>query len=62
VVLALGGMRPIIDAFVAGSDESVAPADPRTVAFGITVPKALGDFLVLDAVRSTAVLDAACSG
>ena len=27
--------------------------DPHTVAFGITVPKALGDFLVLDAVRST---------
>jgi threonine synthase len=47
------GCAPIVDAFVAGADESVAPADPRTVAFGITVPKALGDFLVLDAVRST---------
>jgi threonine synthase len=27
--------------------------DPHTVAFGITVPKALGDFLVLAAVRAT---------
>jgi threonine synthase len=47
------GCAPIVDAFHAGLDESTAPAQPRTVAFGITVPKALGDFLVLDAVRST---------
>jgi len=47
------GCRPIVDAYLAGASESVAPADPRTVAFGITVPKVLGDFLVLDAVRET---------
>ena len=47
------GCAPIVDAFHAGLAESTAPADPHTVAFGITVPKALGDFLVLDAVRST---------
>jgi threonine synthase len=47
------GCAPIVEAFVAGLDESTAPADPHTVAFGITVPKALGDFLVLDAVRAT---------
>ena len=47
------GCAPIVDAFHAGLDESTPPADPHTVAFGITVPKALGDFLVLDAVRST---------
>jgi threonine synthase len=47
------GCRPIVDAYLAGAAESVAPVDPRTVAFGITVPKALGDFLVLDAVRET---------
>ena len=35
------------------TDESVVPDDPATVAFGITVPKALGDFLVLKAVRDT---------
>ncbi|MBW0118610.1 threonine synthase [Pseudonocardia abyssalis] len=47
------GCAPIVDAFHAGLDASTPPADPRTVAFGITVPKALGDFLVLDAVRSS---------
>ncbi|MBN9734701.1 MULTISPECIES: threonine synthase [unclassified Pseudonocardia] len=47
------GCAPIVDAFDAGLRESTAPTDPRTVAFGITVPKALGDFLVLDAVYDT---------
>ena len=47
------GCAPIVDAFDAGLAESTAPDDPHTVAFGITVPKALGDFLVLDAVRAT---------
>jgi threonine synthase len=47
------GCAPIVDAFQAGLDESSAAQDAHTVAFGITVPKALGDFLVLDAVRST---------
>jgi threonine synthase len=47
------GCAPIVDAFHAGHAESTAPADAHTIAFGITVPKALGDFLVLDAVRST---------
>jgi len=47
------GCPPIVDAFHAGLDESVVPDDPATIAFGITVPKALGDFLVLEAVRDT---------
>jgi len=47
------GCAPIVEAFDAGLAESSAPLDAHTVAFGITVPKALGDFLVLDAVRST---------
>lgn len=53
VAVQAAGCAPIVDAFEAGLDESTAPPDPHTVAFGITVPKALGDFLVLDAVRST---------
>ncbi|MDQ4118743.1 MAG: threonine synthase, partial [Actinomycetota bacterium] len=53
VAVQAAGCAPIVDAFEAGAAESVAPADPHTVAFGITVPKALGDFLVLDAVRET---------
>lgn len=53
VAVQSSGCAPIVDAFERGARESVAPADPRTVAFGITVPKALGDFLVLDAVYET---------
>jgi threonine synthase len=53
VAVQAAGCAPIVDAYHAGLDESTAPENPRTVAFGITVPKALGDFLVLDAVRST---------
>jgi threonine synthase len=47
------GCAPIVRAFEAGADVSEPFPDPHTVAFGITVPKALGDFLVLDAVRAT---------
>jgi threonine synthase len=53
VAVQAAGCAPIVDAFQAGLDESTAPTDPHTVAFGITVPKPLGDFLVLDAVRAT---------
>jgi threonine synthase len=42
-----------VAAFTSGAAESQPWPDPATVAFGITVPKALGDFLVLDAVRGT---------
>ncbi|QYN18216.1 threonine synthase [Amycolatopsis sp. DSM 110486] len=47
------GCAPIVEAFKSGATESTAFPDAHTVAFGITVPKALGDFLVLDAVRAT---------
>jgi threonine synthase len=47
------GCAPIVKAYEAGEDESVPFPDAHTVAFGITVPKALGDFLVLEAVRET---------
>jgi threonine synthase len=47
------GCAPIVRAFEAGATVSEPFPDPHTVAFGITVPKALGDFLVLAAVRAT---------
>ncbi|RTL70266.1 MAG: threonine synthase [Pseudonocardiaceae bacterium] len=47
------GCAPIVRAFETGARESEAFAGAHTVAFGITVPKALGDFLVLDAVYAT---------
>jgi threonine synthase len=47
------GCPPIVDAFEAGLDESTLVEGTRTLAFGINVPKALGDFLVLQAVRES---------
>jgi threonine synthase len=47
------GCAPIVEAFEKGARESTPFPDARTAAFGITVPKALGDFLVLDAVYET---------
>jgi threonine synthase len=47
------GCRPIVDAYEDGLEESTAPEDSHTLAFGINVPKALGDFLVLQAVRAS---------
>ena len=53
VAVQASGCAPIVTAFEAGADVSEPWPDARTVAFGLTVPKALGDFLVLEAVRST---------
>jgi threonine synthase len=45
------GCAPIVRAFEAGATHSEPWPDGQTLAFGINVGKALGDFLVLDAVR-----------
>jgi len=47
------GFAPIVRAFEQRASESKPFPDTRTVAFGINVPKALGDFIVLQAVRET---------
>jgi threonine synthase len=47
------GCAPIVQAWEKGLPESEPWPDARTVAFGITVPKALGDFLVLQAIAET---------
>nr|MBA2773977.1 threonine synthase [Nocardioidaceae bacterium] len=47
------GCAPIVNAFDAGASESVLVPDSTTIAFGINVPKPLGDFLVLAALRQT---------
>lgn len=47
------GCAPIVRAYERGDVASTPWASPATVAFGINVPKALGDVLVLDAVRDT---------
>ena len=47
------GCAPIVKAWEEGKLESEFWDDSETVAFGINVPKALGDFLVLEAVYET---------
>jgi len=47
------GCAPIADAFARGDPNATPPPDPRTIATGLLVPKALGDFLVLSAVRAS---------
>jgi threonine synthase len=48
------GCAPIVRAFESGTNESEPWPDPQTFAAGIRVPKALGDFLVLRALRESA--------
>jgi len=47
------GCAPIVRAFEEGASESQPWPDPQTFAAGIRVPKALGDFLVLRALRES---------
>jgi threonine synthase len=47
------GCAPIVKAFAAGAKESVRWEHAATVAAGLRVPKALGDFLILDAIYAS---------
>jgi threonine synthase len=47
------GCMPIVRAFEEGRAESEPWPEPRTFAAGIRVPKALGDFIVLRALRES---------
>lgn len=47
------GCAPIAAAFARGEEESTFWPAARTIAFGITVPKPLGDILILRALRAT---------
>ncbi len=53
VAVQAAGCAPIVAAYEKGAAESEPWPDARTVAFGITVPKALGDFLILRAIDET---------
>jgi threonine synthase len=55
------GCAPIVRAFVEGRLESEPWPDPRTFAAGIRVPKALGDFIVLKALRESGGIAVAVS-
>jgi threonine synthase len=53
VVTQAEGCAPIVTAFDQGREESQLWEGAETIAAGLRVPKALGDFLVLKAVRET---------
>ena len=53
VAVQAAGCAPIVKAFERRARESEPWPDAHTAAFGITVPKALGDFLILDALYAT---------
>jgi threonine synthase len=47
------GCAPIVKAFDEGTRHAARWEDAHTIASGIRVPKAIGDFLILDAVRDS---------
>lgn len=47
------GCAPMVRAFASGADCAEECADPHTVASGLRVPAALGDFLILKVVRES---------
>lgn len=53
VAVQADGCAPIVQAWQEGKVDSTIWKNASTIAFGINVPKALGDFLVLEAVRQT---------
>jgi len=53
VIVQMAGCAPIVRAFAAGHEAAEPWADPQTRVWGLRVPKAIGDFLVLRAVRES---------
>jgi len=53
VVVQAAGCAPLVRAFAAGAETAEPWEEPRTRVWGLRVPRALGDFLVLRALRET---------
>jgi len=53
VVVQSDGCAPVVRAFDSGSESAEPWENPHTVAEGIQVPSAVGDFLILKAVRES---------
>ena len=47
------GSAPIVRAFAEGKRFADEFAKPATIASGLRVPRAIGDFLILDAIRAS---------
>jgi threonine synthase len=53
IVVQAAGCAPIVRAFEAGRSTAEPWDDPRTAAWGLRVPRSLGDFLILAALRDS---------
>ena len=53
VTVQAAGCAPIVRAFEAGAERAAPWPDARTVADGLRVPRAIGDFLILRALRDS---------
>ena len=53
ITVQAAGCAPIVDAFESGAATATEFANAHTVASGLRVPKAIGDFLILEALRAS---------
>jgi len=53
IAVQAGGCQPVVQAFERGLDRAEFWSNATTLASGLRVPKPLGDFLILEAVRSS---------
>ena len=53
VAVQAAGCAPIVRAFEAGERHATRWENAKTIAYGVRVPQAIGDFLILDAVRES---------
>ncbi|HLE84040.1 MAG TPA: pyridoxal-phosphate dependent enzyme [Thermoanaerobaculia bacterium] len=53
VAVQMTGCAPIVRAFERGEEAAEPWADPETEVYGLRVPKAIGDFLILRALRES---------
>ena len=53
ITVQAAGCAPIVDAFESGAATAAEFPDAHTVASGLRVPKAIGDFLILQALRTS---------
>jgi threonine synthase len=52
-VVQMAGCAPMVKAFEEGAESAVAWEDPKTRVWGLRVPQAIGDFLILRALRDS---------
>jgi threonine synthase len=53
VAVQMAGCAPIVRAFESGAEQAEPWDDPQTRVWGLRVPQAIGDFLILAALRAT---------